>query len=140
MVKGDVKLLLRGKLDKIEFLQNGDVNVMDYKTGAPKTRAQILGETKSSEGNMKRQLDFYKLLLDNFEKGKYRMVSGTIDFVEPDKKGKYHREGFSIGETDFKTLTEEVKRVGKEIYSLAFWSRRCGDRKCEYCKLRETLD
>jgi DNA helicase-2/ATP-dependent DNA helicase PcrA len=135
-----VQLLLRGKLDKVELLQDGHVRVIDYKTGAPKSRAHILGETKSSEGNMKRQLDFYKLLLDNFEKGKYRMKSGAIDFVEPDKQGKYHYEAFEVGEKDVATLLEEVKRIGSEIYTLGFWSRRCGDRKCEYCKLRGTLE
>ena len=33
----------------------------------------IEGKTKNSKGDYKRQLVFYKLLLDNYEKGKYRM-------------------------------------------------------------------
>lgn len=145
-------LLLRGKLDKVELLEDGTVNVVDYKTGAPKSRAEILGETKSSKGNMKRQLDFYKLLLDRFDPanplrsdkkgkvGKYRMVTGTIDFVEPDKKGRYHTEQFPVTDSDVDLLVDEIIRVGNEIHSLSFWGQMCTDRKCEYCKLRKTLN
>lgn len=133
------QLLLRGKLDKIERNPDGTVTVVDYKTGTHKSRAHILGDAKSSEGNMKRQLDFYKLLLDNFENGKYRMTAGIIDFVEPDKNGKYHREEFEITDADVFALTLEVRRVGEEIYNFEFWDKRCRNRKCEWCLLRRSL-
>ncbi len=138
-LENGTELLLRGKLDKIERNSDGTVTVVDYKTGKPKSRAHILGETKSSEGNLKRQLDFYKLLLDHFEHGTYRMTTGVIDFVEPDAKGNYHREVFPVSSADVDAVTEEVKRVGKDIYELAFWNTRCDDRACEYCRLREAI-
>ena len=59
---------IRGNLDRVEFLENGNteqetpVRVIDYKTGKPKTRNEIEGNTKTSDGNYKRQLTFYKLL------------------------------------------------------------------------------
>src|SRR3990172_3360277 len=52
---------LTGKLDKIEFLGSGnEVNVVDYKTRQPLSRNEI------EKRGYKRQLVFYKLLLDNF--------------------------------------------------------------------------
>ena len=55
---------LSGKIDKVEWLDkpNREVKVIDYKTGNPKTKGQIKGSTKYSDGDLMRQLVFYKLL------------------------------------------------------------------------------
>ena len=108
-----------------------------------------MGEAKSGRGaagSIKRQLDFYKLLLErwNLHSGKRlnlgEMTKGRIDFLEPDKKGKYKSEEFAVTESDVAALTSEIQRVGKEIYSLEFWDKRCNNRKCEFCRLRDTLN
>ena len=91
------EIRLTGKIDKIELLNDGEANVVDYKTGHPKTQGEIEGSTKNSNGDIKRQLVFYNLLLNKYENGRYKMISGDIDFVEPDDKGKYHKERFFIG-------------------------------------------
>ncbi len=135
-----VNLLLKGRLDKLELLdESGRVNVVDYKTGKPKSRNEIIGETKDSEGNIKRQLDFYKLLLDQYEKGKYTMVSGEIDFVEPGSAGKYKRERFEVTSADVQSVRSEVLRVGQQIYSFDFWNKTCDDKKCSFCELAEIV-
>ncbi len=132
----DEKIPLTGKLDKIEFLDAvGHVNVVDYKTGRPRSRAVIEGKTKGGDGAYKRQLVFYKLLLDRYLGGKYHMVSGDIDFIEPDASGKFRKERFLIERTDVNALEEVVGRVSKEILSLSFWGRRCRDKECRYCRL-----
>lgn len=133
------KLLIKGKLDKVELLNEFDVNVVDYKTGKPKSRNEIEGKTASSEGNYKRQLVFYKLLLDKAYPEKYRMLSGEVDFIEPSENGKYRKEKFDITGDEVKEVEEEVKRVGQEIYDLAFWDKRCDDKDCRYCALREVM-
>ena len=132
----DGKIPLTGTLDKIEFLDTaGHVNVVDYKTGRPRSRGMIEGKTKSGDGGYKRQLVFYKLLLDRYAKGKYTMVSGEIDFIEPDAGGKFRKERFIIEAADVLALEEAVRRVSKEILSLSFWSQRCEDKECRYCRL-----
>lgn len=134
----DIKLV--GNLDKIEFAGDDNrVNVVDYKTGKPKSRNELLGETKDSEGNYYRQLVFYKLLLQLFEDGKYDMVSGEIDFIEPTDTKKYKKEKFDIAEADVLELTEEIKRVADEILTLAFWDTTCDNKDCEYCALRQLM-
>ena len=134
----DIKL--RGNLDKIEVLDgNGSVNVVDYKTGKPKSRNIIEGNTKTSNGNYKRQLVFYKLLLDLYDDRKFDMVSGEIDFVQPDEKGKYHKEKFVITDEDLKELKETIRKTAKEILHLDFWDKKCDKKECEYCKIREMM-
>lgn len=140
------RIRLRGDLDKVEFLSNKDINVVDYKTGKPKTRNHIEGKTKSSNGNYKRQLIFYKLLLDLNEDGKhvgqqdgFSMVSGEIDFVEPDDKGHYHKERFEITGGEVIELKKLIEKTAKEVLGLTFWDSRCDDKKCEYCELREKM-
>lgn len=143
-IKGIVltpEIVLTGKIDKLEFLgEGGEVNVVDYKTGKPKSRGKIEGGgDNESEGGIKRQLAFYNLLLNKYDNGKYKMVSGDIDFVEPNQSGKYKRESFAVVEEEVAELEELIKRVAKEILDLEFWDKRCGDEKCEYCKLREMV-
>lgn len=137
----DDRVTINGKIDKVELLDaSGAVLVTDYKTGKPKSRAQIAGTVKDGDGNYLRQLTFYKLLLDRWQDGKYRMSKGVIDFVEPDVRGKYRREEFAISSAQVKELEETIRRVAGEILSLSFWNARCEDRDCRYCALRNLMN
>jgi DNA helicase-2/ATP-dependent DNA helicase PcrA len=134
-----------GKIDRIEFIGTATPNsedkepvrVIDYKTGKPKTRNEIEGNTASSDGNYKRQLVFYKLLLD--KEGKRSMHNGAIQFIEPDDKGKLHREEFEITPGEVKVLEAQVMQVAKEILDLSFWDKGCHDKDCKYCELRKGM-
>ncbi|MES2953653.1 MAG: ATP-dependent DNA helicase [Patescibacteria group bacterium] len=138
ILDGEIRLL--GAIDKIEFLDSGNkVNIVDYKTGKPKSRNEIAGATKSATGDYLRQLRFYKLLLDRHNDGELEMVSGDIDFIEPDEKGRYHREHFDISSDDVKTLEDLIRSVAEQIKSLAFWDKRCETPECQYCALREGI-
>jgi len=132
-------VLLRGSIDKIEFGKGDEVIVTDYKSRQPLSRNEIEGKTKNSRGDYKRQLVFYKLLLDRFEMGRYRMKSGIIDFIEPDAGGKYKREQFEITALEIKELEKLIQKVAEEIYTLAFWDRECDEKDCEYCRLRKFI-
>ncbi len=131
---------VNGRLDKVEFLDDTPrVKVIDYKTGKPKSRNEIEGKTKGSDGNYKRQLTFYNLLLDKFEGGKYKMASGEISFIEPDDRGKYHSEAFEITPGEVMALEGQILAVSDEILNLSFWNKRCDDPKCDYCDLRQKM-
>ncbi|MFH1769075.1 MAG: ATP-dependent DNA helicase [Parcubacteria group bacterium] len=131
---------LTGKMDKIEILNEArEVNVVDYKTGKPKTRGFIEGKTKSSNGDYKRQLVFYKILLNHYGDGMYNMRTGEIDFVEPDIKGKYKKEMFEITGREVTELEAQMKDVSDEILNLKFWNLTCTKKDCEFCRLRELM-
>ncbi|MEX0930352.1 MAG: ATP-dependent DNA helicase [Candidatus Paceibacterota bacterium] len=132
---------LTGKLDKLEFQSDSEVVVVDYKTGRPKTRNQILGKTKTSDASIFRQLVFYKLLLERYKDGVYTMHAAEVDFVEPDpKSGKYRKERFEVGDEEVDELVATIKRVASEITTVSFWEKRCGEEGCEYCELRDMLE
>jgi len=137
LISDDVRLV--GVLDKLEFLAPNEVNVVDYKTGKPKTRNYLMGKTKDSTGDYYRQLVFYKLLLGLHAKGKYEFVSGEIDFIEPDPKGNMHKEKFTIPDEDVLDLKKQILQVADEILNLKFLETECDPDECDYCDLVDLL-
>ncbi|OGG42658.1 hypothetical protein A3I34_00980 [Candidatus Jorgensenbacteria bacterium RIFCSPLOWO2_02_FULL_45_12] len=67
------------------------------------------------------------------------MVSGEIDFVEPDEKGRYKKEKFEISDKEVDELKNLVRKVSGDILGLCFWNSFCGDEKCEFCELRKMM-
>lgn len=133
-------LILNGKIDMIRpQLKGGLVDVYDFKTGKPKSRNQIEGNVKDGDGNYKRQLVFYKILLDRYKNGFYKMQNGIIEFVEPNERGDHKLEVFQISSNESNELLKDVVRVGDEIVNLAFWNNFCDKKNCEYCKLRKYM-
>lgn len=133
-------ILLKGKIDKIELLDEHTVNVVDYKTGKAKSRNEIEGKTKNADGNYKRQLVFYKLLLSLDTTKQYTMKSGELDFTEPDEKMRYKKERFEIKDGEVEELKEIISRVAGEIVNVDFWNKICEEKDCEYCGLRQQLN
>ncbi|MEK7079023.1 MAG: ATP-dependent DNA helicase, partial [Patescibacteria group bacterium] len=135
-------VFLNGKIDMIERLNNkGDVAVYDFKTGKPKSRSYIEGTIKSSKGDYKRQLVFYKILIDRFKEGKLKMnvEEGIIEFVEKDEKGEYQSERFTITNQEEKDLEILIQNVAGEIKNLSFINKTCEDPACNYCRLRSFM-
>ncbi|MDO8482209.1 MAG: ATP-dependent DNA helicase [bacterium] len=133
-------ILLKGNLDKVELLEDErSVNVVDYKTGKAKSRNELEGKTKNADGNEKRQLVFYKLLLGLDEAKRYEMKSAELDFTEPDEKMRYKKERFEITNGEVEELKSVIAKVAGEIVNLEFWDKTCGEKDCEHCTLRRLL-
>lgn len=135
--KNKKPLKITGKLDKVEVLEGGAVNVVDYKTGKPKSRNDIEGKTKTSDGNYMRQLTFYKLLLDT--DGKFTMKTGELDFIEPNERGKSKKESFVIESAHTDKLMQDIQAMYDALTSLTFINDTCDDDSCEYCRLRKLI-
>lgn len=136
-IDGKNCITLTGNLDKVELIDSNNVAVIDFKTAKPKSRNEIEGKTKEADGNYKRQLVFYQLLLEL--EGKYKMNSGTIDFIEPNDRGLYKREQFIIEKSEVGALKEIIKNVAREIISLSFANKYCDDKDCKYCQLAKVI-
>ena len=126
----DFDLLLKGNLDRIEFLTDREIKVIDYKTGKKKSE---------NKDNYHRQLTFYKLLIELDEKKKYLMKFGELDFIEQDDKGRYKKESFEISDEEVLELKKLINEKAQEIYNLDFWDKNCDDEKCQYCELSRSL-
>jgi len=136
-------IFLNGKIDMIEHTnKEGEVIVYDFKTGKPKSRSYIEGTIKSSKGDYKRQLVFYKILLDLYKEGRLRikMKEGVIEFVEKNEKGLYQSERFTITEAESDELKKLILKISHEIQTLSFINKTCDDSNCHYCRLRSFMD
>lgn len=127
-------LHLRGALDRVDEVPGG-VNVIDYKTGKPKSRNDLMGATKNGDGNYYRQLTFYKLLLARSAEPQ-TMRDGIIEFIEPDEKGAIRTEAFSITDQEVADLEALIQKSAAEILSLSFWNDPCDEEECPWCTLR----
>ncbi|HPJ16757.1 MAG TPA: ATP-dependent DNA helicase [Candidatus Woesebacteria bacterium] len=107
---------LTGKIDRIDLLDNNQVNVVDYKTGRPDSKYQQL----SKDGDYFRQLVFYKILCDQAHGFKYQVNTGTIDFVQADAKGQFKKSNFQLTKEDTDQLSLLIKDVYQKITSLQF--------------------
>lgn len=129
---GDVALT--GKTDRIDLVdkETSSVKFIDYKTGKSKSRNEIEGLTQNSNGDYKRQLVFYRLLAELDKTFPYKVTETEIDFVEPNEKGEFKKEKFSITEEEVDALKTLIKDSVKSIHNLDF-SRTTDLKTCDTC-------
>jgi len=130
---------IKGKLDKLEFDGNL-VNVVDYKTGDPeKAQAKLQPPTEKHPwgGDYWRQAVFYKLLLDNYSRKDWKVVSTEFDFIEPDKKKVYRKVKIMISPEDTNTLMSIITSVWQKIQERDFYVG-CGKEDCHWCHFVKT--
>lgn len=134
------EVTLTGKLDRLDFDASGRlVCVTDYKTGKARTRGQIEGTTKDSEGEYKRQLVFYALLLSLQDNPDMRCRHMCLSFVEPTPKGEIKQEEFIITDDEVAALRVDIIRVVEEIVSGKCLQVVCDPDRCDYCDLAVKL-
>jgi DNA helicase II / ATP-dependent DNA helicase PcrA len=130
-------IALTGKVDRVDSTNEKEkhVRVIDYKTGKPKTRNEIEGNTKNSDGDYKRQLTFYQLLSELDKSFQYQVKETQIEFVEPDAKGEFHKENFIISDEDVTNLKKEIRESVAQIRDLDF-TRTEDLTKCATCPFK----
>lgn len=132
---------LKGKLDKLEF-EGKAVNVVDYKSGDPEKGIQKLAPPNGREpngGSYWRQAVFYKILVDNYQKKNWKVVSSEFDFIEPDKKKEYRKKKIIITPEDITTVTEQIVQVWEKIQNRDFYTG-CGKEECRWCNFVKNHD
>lgn len=133
-------ITLTGKIDRIEWADQSKrtVRVVDYKTGSGKTTGQIEGSTADSSGDLKRQLVFYKLLID-LDRRLQNITFGeaVLDFVqEPSDKGKDGIRRFTITSQEVEDLKKTIRSVMSDIKNLKF-PRTTNLKTCTTCVFRD---
>ena len=109
-------LLLAGKLDKIEILENDEINVVDYKTGRPHSKDLAPG------GKAHRQIVFYQLLCDLAQESpnfKYKMISGELDYVAKQNE-KFRKEKITVSAMDLDNLKTEIREFKTGLENFDF--------------------
>lgn len=127
---------LKGFLDKVEG-EPQYMTVTDYKTGKydkPENRQRLRPPNAGNElgGDYWRQIIFYKILADSDKKHPWNIVSGTIDFIEPNKAGEFLKCDFQITGEDVQLVGEQIKSAWQAIQNHEF-TQGCNEESCKWC-------
>lgn len=123
---GDLRL--NGKIDRIDLVSqnSGDVIVIDYKTGAPKTESMIRGGLEAGEislgddGSQFRQLVFYSLLLEKADP-LITPVRFALEYIG-ERGEDPKRVEFAVNDQEKAALRSLIKQVWEKIQELDFTS------------------
>lgn len=116
----DVRLgdaIITGKIDKMEYDIQGNIIVTDFKTGKAKTKWENPQDNdKIKMSAYARQLEFYKLLVQNSKYNFGRIVTlGRLEFLEPlESKSRTIPGAIATLEMDL-TIQEPIDRLEKLI-------------------------
>lgn len=133
---------LKGVIDKLEFLEDGTVRIVDYKTGKydiSRTNRPTLKNPNG--GGYWRQLVFYKILYENFRSQLVRVKSGDISYLEPDAKGIFKNKIIDIEPKDVEILRGMIVTTWGKIQNHEFSG--CGKKDCQWCRFvknNQTVD
>ncbi|MCB0540164.1 MAG: PD-(D/E)XK nuclease family protein, partial [Bacteroidetes bacterium] len=140
---------LRGKIDKIEYLDFSKVNIIDYKTGKFDSKKKAKFKRPSTEpknaesptyeeqygGDYWRQAVFYKILLEtnkDLNKQAWNLAHVVFDFVEPNAKdGTFHIEPVEISIEDINIVKHQIEDAWQNIQALNF--EGCKKEDCSFC-------
>ncbi|HHH12591.1 MAG TPA: ATP-dependent helicase, partial [Candidatus Moranbacteria bacterium] len=109
------ELELCGTIDRLDLLGRNTfgaetVRLTDYKSGRSWRKLSRLEKDK-----LRRQMVFYKLLIDEAFEGRWELCETRLDFIEPDEKGVCHREIIRPNEKDLSALKEEISLMAETI-------------------------
>ncbi|NCD01048.1 ATP-dependent helicase [bacterium] len=115
---------IRGAIDRVDLLEDGTVEIVDYKTGRVKD---------SLNADDKKQLMIYQLALENIEKLKVSKLS----YYFLDKEGK--KVSFAAKEKDLEKLEESLIENIEEINKMEFKPKPSVN-TCKYCDFKDICD
>ncbi|MBX4198717.1 ATP-dependent helicase [Candidatus Parcubacteria bacterium] len=142
-VDPNVNMVVTGKLDLVEQLEDGTMRVSDFKTGGAKTTGAI---EKVSEGgrlsDMLRQLAMYSYLLENQRKSG-EISSSRLIFLEASEKDKNFIYETQMGKEEIGLLKKDIVDFAKLLSSGEWTELPCDNdsygKPCEYCALKDLL-
>lgn len=135
---------IRGQLDKIVVTENV-AHVVDYKTGQykygkkkvnPPVQLEDNPDEQSFEkrygGDYWRQILFYKALIESDVSQNMTVLSGEIDFIEPDEMDKQHKIKIMIKEDEYTFVKKQIVDTFQKIQNLEF-EQGCEEEECFWC-------
>lgn len=122
-----------GVIDRLDYLPDMKVHIVDYKTSKPKAEHLRKPTPKKPEGgNYWRQLIFYKLLFENYKNTEYRAISAEISYLEPDKSGEYLNPSLTFSPKEIDAVRVLIKEAYAKIMAQDFY-KGCGKPECNWC-------
>ena len=126
---------LSGVIDKIEWLDNGTLRLVDYKTGAPDPKKTAPPDEKQPlGGDYWRQLAFYKILLDNARIYPEPVGKTAVSWLEPDKRGAFPVTEVTFSADEIRFVETLIRDTWANILAARF-SPGCGRDDCPWCRM-----
>lgn len=126
---------INGVLDKIEWLENGTLRIVDYKTGRFEQKKHAAPTAENPHGGEYwRQMAFYTLLLQNARIYSENVEKTAVSWLEPDDKGNYRTVEISFDAGELETMRTLIRDTWDKIQSRQF-NTGCGKTDCPWCRL-----
>ncbi len=130
-------LPLTGVIDRIEWLGNGTIRLVDFKTEMPDlSKAAPPSEAQPYGGEYWRQMAFYCLLLENSRSFAEPVRETVIQWLHFDRQKKLPRVSISLTRQDLLFTENLIAEVWHRIQQKDF-NPGCQQSDCPWCKLYE---
>ncbi|MGB0849826.1 MAG: PD-(D/E)XK nuclease family protein, partial [Bacteroidia bacterium] len=138
---------IRGQIDKV-VVNHRTAHVVDFKTGqykygSKKVKPPVDLADNPEEQNFEkrfggdywRQVLFYKALIESDSTKDLKVISGEIDFIEPDKD-EFKKVKIMVKEDEYEFVRRQIKETFAKIQNLEF-EEGCGKEECQWCRFNE---
>ena len=134
---------IRGQIDKV-VINEGTAHVVDFKTGQvrygiKKIKPPVVLEDNPNEANFEkrrggdywRQVLFYKALIESDTTQNLTVVSGEIDFIEPEGD-KFKKVKIVVNKKEYDFVKKQIRETFAKIQNLEF-EKGCEEEECQWC-------
>jgi DNA helicase II / ATP-dependent DNA helicase PcrA len=120
---------VKGTIDKVLNLENGSVEIIDYKTTTLKSEHF---SKKIESGKYRKQLLFYKLLYENWRNASRPVSQATISYLVPDFQGDFAHKTLIFEADEVTEFRQLIRTVYDKITQQEF-HEGCGKPDCHWC-------
>ncbi|HAV26578.1 MAG TPA: DNA helicase UvrD, partial [Bacteroidetes bacterium] len=138
---------IRGQIDKV-VINDRAAHVVDFKTGQVKYGIKkikppvILGDNpdeanfeKRLGGDYWRQVLFYKALIESDTTQNLKVISGEIDFIEPDND-ELKKVKIMVNDDEYAFVKKQIRETFTKIQNLEF-EDGCEEPDCQWCNFNK---
>ncbi len=126
---------LTGTIDKIEYIDKTNVHLVDYKTSNYQSKSTKEPSKRNKYGgDYWRQVVFYKILLESYRNNQLKVVSGEVDYLEPETivDDVFHQKTINIDIENVELVGELIETTYEKIIKHDFYTG-CGKKDCQWC-------
>lgn len=126
---------INGVIDKVILHDNLLATVADYKTGShDPAKLRPPGGSLPYGGAYWRQLVFYKLLYESYDRSSRQVTTGLISYLDPDAKGHFFDYTLKLSADDASFMRNLISDTYQRILQHDFYTG-CGRAECPWCRL-----
>ncbi|MDX1666143.1 MAG: ATP-dependent DNA helicase [Saprospiraceae bacterium] len=128
---------VEASLDLVEFPGEGQLRIVDFKTGSyDSKRLRRASEKEEYGGSFWRQLLFYKVLLEEYDRRDRSVTDCVLIYLEPEKDGSFQVKTLQYNAQDERFMKDLISETNRKIRSGQFF-QGCGESDCQWCQFME---